>query len=149
VLAGAAGEGEAAIHRARKLAGVLVEGQLRGSEVASVIIGVGVNVRALAFPDEIAHRATSLALLGAADLDRSTLAAALIAAIGAAVARYEADRLASFLPDLHRLDALRGASVQVGGVRGVAEGVDEDGRLLLRGPGGVVTRVATGEVVIA
>lgn len=149
VLAGAAAPGRAPIHTARKLAGVLVEGQLRGSEVASLIVGVGVNVRTTAFPEEIAARATSLALLGAADLDRSGLAAELIHAIGAALARYEEDRLASFLPDLARLDALRGARVEVAGARGEADGIDAEGRLLLRGEGGALARVATGEVLLA
>lgn len=130
----------------RKLAGVLVEGQLRGSEVTSLVIGVGVNVRAAAFPDELAARATSLALLGAVDLDRAVIAAEILAAVGAAVARFEVDRLASFLPDLTRLDALRGARVEIAGARGVAAGIDADGRLLVRGEGGELTPVVTGEV---
>jgi BirA family biotin operon repressor/biotin-[acetyl-CoA-carboxylase] ligase len=131
----------------RKLAGVLVEGQLRGELVSSLVVGVGMNVRASAFPEEIAGRATSLALLGCEGLDRSAIAAALIAGIGAAVARFEVDRLASFRDDLARLDALRGARVEVGGVRGVAEGIDGEGRLLVRGEGGVA-RVVSGEVAV-
>ncbi len=140
VLAGPAGA-------RRKLAGVLVEGQLRGGEVVSLVAGVGVNVHAASFPDEIAARATSLALLGAAGLDRSALAARLIAAVGAAVARFEQGRLTSFAADLHRLDALRGALVEVAGVRGVAEGIDSEGRLLVRGESGALTAVVSGEVL--
>jgi len=136
----------------RKLAGVLVEGQLRGSEVSSLVAGVGVNVHAAAFPPEIAARATSLALLGGEGLDRSALAGRLIAAIGAAVARFEEDRLASFAADLDRLDALRGALVEVSGVRGVADGIDAEGRLRVRGEGvhgegERVTAVVSGEVL--
>jgi BirA family transcriptional regulator, biotin operon repressor / biotin---[acetyl-CoA-carboxylase] ligase len=130
----------------RKLAGVLVEAQLRGSEVGSLVVGVGVNVHAASFPAEIAERATSLALLGGEGLDRSALAARLIAGIGAAVARFEHDRLASFTADLDRLDALRGAVVEVAGVRGVAVGIDAEGRLRVRGEGGAVTAVVSGEV---
>jgi BirA family biotin operon repressor/biotin-[acetyl-CoA-carboxylase] ligase len=148
VLGGAAAPGAPPIHQARKLAGVLVEGQLRGSEVSALIIGLGVNVRATSFPAEIAARAASLALLGAVDLDRSALAAALLAAIGAAVTRYEEDRLTSFLPDLLRLDALRGAAVEVAGERGEAAGIDADGRLLVRRTDGSLGRVSTGEVAL-
>ncbi len=115
----------------RKLAGVLVEGQLRGAEVTSLVAGVGVNVHAAAFPEALAARATSLARLGAEGLDRSVIAARLLAAIGDAVARFEVDRLASFALDLARLDALRGARVEVAGVRGTGEGIDAEGRLLL------------------
>ena len=139
VLAGAAGD-------KRKLSGVLVEGQLRGSEVVSLVVGAGINVRAAAFPAELAARATSLSLLGAAELDRSEIAAEILAGMGAAVARFEEDRLASFLPDLARLDALRGALVEVAGVRGEAAGIDAEGRLLLRVEGGGITPVVTGEV---
>ncbi|MFT3764977.1 MAG: hypothetical protein QM820_05585 [Minicystis sp.] len=64
------------------------------------------------------------------------------------MARYEADRLASFLPDLGRLDALRGAQVEVSGVRGEATGIDAEGHLLVRGADGIVRRVGTGEVAL-
>ncbi len=132
----------------RKLAGVLVEGQLRGVEVVSLVAGVGVNVHATSFPEEIAARATSLSLLGGEGVDRSVLAARLVAAIAAAARRFEEDRLASFSGDLARLDGLRGARVEVAGVRGVAEGIDDEGRLLVRERGGEITPVVSGEVVL-
>lgn len=131
---------------ARKLAGVLLEGQLRGSEVESVTAGVGVNVRSRAFPAELVDRATSLSLLGAEELERASIAAELIAAFDATIARYEVDRLASFMEDIARLDLLRGRRVTVAGVSGVAAGVDAEGRLLVRDDEGRVAAVATGEV---
>lgn len=129
----------------RKIAGVLVEGQLRGAEVVSLVVGVGVNVKTRAFPEQIAARATSLALLGCLDLDRATLAAELLAALGAAVARFEQERLAGFAAALARRDALFGRPVQVGAVAGVAAGIDAEGRLLIRGEGGETTPVFSGE----
>lgn len=130
----------------RKLAGVLVEGQLRGSEVSSLIVGLGVNVHAAAFPPELAARATSLALLGVLDRDRSALAGALILAIGAAVRRFEAHRLEAFMPAIARRDALLGQAVEVSGVSGTAVGIDAEGRLLVRGEGGEITAIVSGEV---
>jgi BirA family transcriptional regulator, biotin operon repressor / biotin---[acetyl-CoA-carboxylase] ligase len=129
----------------RKIAGVLVEGQLRGTEVVSLVVGVGVNVKTRAFPEGIAARATSLALLGCLDLDRATLAAELLAALGAAVARFEQERLVGFAAALARRDALVGRPVQVGAVAGVAAGIDAEGRLLIRGEGGETTPVFSGE----
>ena len=131
----------------RKLAGVLGEGQLRGGEVASLIVGLGVNVHASEFPPELAARATSLALLGTAARDRSALAAALILAIASAVRRYEATRLEGFLAAIARRDALLGRDVEVAGVRGVAVGIDAEGRLLVRTERGDVTAVVSGEVI--
>jgi BirA family biotin operon repressor/biotin-[acetyl-CoA-carboxylase] ligase len=131
----------------KKLAGVLVEGQLRGAEVVSLVAGVGMNVAAERFPPDLEGRATSLRLLGAVDLDRSTLAAALLAGIGEAVARFEAARLGPFLDELAGLDVLRGERVEVGGVCGVGAGIDGEGRLLVRAEGGEVIAVSSGEVV--
>jgi BirA family biotin operon repressor/biotin-[acetyl-CoA-carboxylase] ligase len=131
----------------RKLAGVLVEGQLRGGEVSSLIVGLGVNVHATEFPPELAARATSLALLGVVDRDRSTLAAELILAIEAAVRRFEEQRLAGFLAAITRRDALLGQAVEVAGVRGTAVGVDVEGRLLVRDALGVITAIVSGEVI--
>jgi BirA family biotin operon repressor/biotin-[acetyl-CoA-carboxylase] ligase len=132
----------------RKLAGVLVEGQLRGSEVVSLVAGAGVNVHAASFPAELAERATSLAILGCAPLDRSAIAADLCAAVGSAVAAFEAGRLGSFRGDLERLDALRDVEIEVGGVRGTGAGIDAEGRLLVRGSGGGVTAVSSGTVTL-
>ncbi|MCC6554954.1 MAG: biotin--[acetyl-CoA-carboxylase] ligase, partial [Polyangiaceae bacterium] len=132
----------------RKLAGLLVEGQLRGDAVQALVAGVGLNVGAWSFPDEIAERATSLALLGARELGREALAAELIAAIGDAAARFEAGRLAPFGADLDRLDALRGRRVTVGEVAGVAAGIDGEGRLLVRDDGGALRAVVAGEVSV-
>jgi BirA family biotin operon repressor/biotin-[acetyl-CoA-carboxylase] ligase len=129
----------------RKLAGVLAEGQLRGNEVTSLVVGVGVNVHGTSFPPELGDRATSLALLGARTVSRSALAARLARAITEAVASYEGTRLASFAADLARLDALRGAPVEVGALSGTACGIDADGRLLVASEGRV-TPVVSGEV---
>ena len=135
----------------RKLAGVLVEGQLRGGEVSSLVVGLGVNVHAMEFPPELAERATSLAILGVDDRgrDRSELASELIQAIDGAVRRFEEHRLAGFASAFARRDALLGQAVDVAGVRGVAVGIDAEGRLLGRGAGGEITPVVSGEVIAA
>lgn len=133
----------------RKLGGVLVEARLRGAEVSSVVVGVGLNVRTQAFPPSIAARATSLSALGCVDLDRAPLAADLLAAIERAIGLYEQRGLEPFLDELARRDVLRGELVDVGGVRGVGEGIDAAGRLLIRSSDGEIHRAASGEVIVA
>jgi BirA family biotin operon repressor/biotin-[acetyl-CoA-carboxylase] ligase len=133
----------------RKVAGILVEAQLRGAGVASLVVGVGLNVRARTFPSEFAHRATSLALLGCDALDRSVLGAQLCDSIATSIARFEADGLKGFLPSLTRLDALRGAHVSVASIQGIAAGIDAGGALLVRQDTGSITRVTSGEVVVS
>jgi BirA family transcriptional regulator, biotin operon repressor / biotin---[acetyl-CoA-carboxylase] ligase len=134
--------------RDRKLSGILVEGQLRGDSVSSLIVGVGVNVNVRSFPPELADRATSLALLGCGGLSRERLAAELLAALGDTAARFEAEQLAPFAEDLARLDWLRGRRVEVGGAFGIASGIDPEGQLLVQGPDGIVRAVAAGEVSV-
>jgi BirA family transcriptional regulator, biotin operon repressor / biotin---[acetyl-CoA-carboxylase] ligase len=112
-----------------------------------LIVGLGVNVHATSFPPELAARATSLALLGVTVRDRSALAAELILAIGAAVRRFEELRLQGFLAAIAGRDALLGQAVDVAGVRGIAAGIDAEGRLLVRGEGGEITAIVSGEVV--
>ncbi|WP_437993515.1 biotin--[acetyl-CoA-carboxylase] ligase [Sorangium sp. So ce145] len=132
----------------RKLAGILVEAQLRGESVSSVIVGVGLNVHASSFPPDLSARATSLAMLGIDDVPRERLAAELLQAIGDAAARFEAGELAPFAEDLARMDWLRGRRVEVGGVVGVAAGIDPEGHLLVRGADGLLRAVAAGEVSV-
>ncbi|MEO7328642.1 MAG: biotin--[acetyl-CoA-carboxylase] ligase [Minicystis sp.] len=131
----------------RKLAGVLVEGQLRGSVVQGLIVGVGVNVRTLDFPVDLADRATSLALLGVPAVDRAMLAARMILALEEAITRFERGRLQGFLGTLLRRDALLGKAVLVGEVRGIAAGIDAEGCLLVRDDAGAVKVVASGEAI--
>lgn len=132
----------------RKIAGILVEGQLRGADVSSVVVGVGINVLATTFPSELEDRATSLALLGCVDLDRAWLAATICAAIGTAIARFESDRLETFLVDLARLDALRDVPIEVGAARGIGAGIDSQGHLLVREDTGRIIAIASGEVTV-
>jgi BirA family biotin operon repressor/biotin-[acetyl-CoA-carboxylase] ligase len=64
----------------RKLAGVLVESQLSGAQIASVVIGIGINVAQTEFPAPIRDIATSLSLLGTRDDSRERLLASVLVA---------------------------------------------------------------------
>jgi BirA family biotin operon repressor/biotin-[acetyl-CoA-carboxylase] ligase len=132
----------------RKLAGVLVEASFRGGKLGGVIIGVGVNVHASAFPPALAERATSLRLLGARSVDRNQLAAELLAGLGESLARLERDGFDGFLGELARRDALLGQPVRVDEHAGVGAGIDVLGRLLVRGVTGEIVAVASGEAAI-
>lgn len=131
--------------RLRKLAGVLVETQMRGAALNAMIVGVGLNVRARVFAPEIADAATSLALLGATAVTREELAARLVRKLLAACWRFEEQGLRGFHEGLQTRDALRGRTLRVGEVEGEAAGIDADGALLVKTPRGV-ERVIAGHV---
>jgi BirA family biotin operon repressor/biotin-[acetyl-CoA-carboxylase] ligase len=131
----------------RKIAGVLVEAVTTGNRVDAVVIGVGINVHTRAFPAEIADRATSVALVSEAAPDRGALLADVLARLDADLHVVVGRGLGLLRGRLETADALRGKRVRSDtGDEGVASGIDDDGRLLVRGDDGVLARWSAGEV---
>jgi BirA family biotin operon repressor/biotin-[acetyl-CoA-carboxylase] ligase len=132
----------------RKIAGVLVEAITVGSRVEAVVIGVGLNVHTRDFPPEIAERATSLALAApGVALDRAALLADVLARIDTDLHVVVARGLGLLHARLQAADALRGKRVRSDtGDEGVAAGIDDDGRLLVRRDDAVIARWSAGEV---
>ena len=136
--------------RHRKLAGILAEASLSGSDLQHVILGVGLNLRSSATPPELHDRATSLEdELGRAVNDAEVIAECLIA-IGQRRQQLQEGATAKVV-DAWRSKApsARGAQVEWQGPngpqRGVTYGIDADGALLVYGAA-CVQRVVAGEV---
>jgi BirA family transcriptional regulator, biotin operon repressor / biotin---[acetyl-CoA-carboxylase] ligase len=134
----------------RKLAGILVESTTIGSRVDAVVVGVGINVHTRHFPDELADRATSVALVApGVALDRSSLLADVLAGIDRDLHVVEARGLGLLRARLEAVDGLRGKRVRSdAGDEGVAAGIDDEGRLLVRRDDGDVARWLAGEVTL-
>lgn len=120
----------------RKLAGLLAEAVVPGA----VVIGVGLNVTTRR--DELPHAsATSLRLEGAASCDRDTLLRGVLRELASVLADQPAGRAC-----YRELCSTVGRQVRVevpsGTVEGMAERVDEDGRLVVGG-----TAYGAGDVV--
>ena len=130
----------------KKLAGVLVESQLQGERLQAVVVGVGLNVATKAFPQEIATRATSLAVLGATSLDRETLLSSVLEAIALRVEAYQRAGVSGILDELNAADALRGRSLRVDNQSGIGRGLDAHGRLLLEDESGSLHAILSGTV---
>jgi BirA family transcriptional regulator, biotin operon repressor / biotin---[acetyl-CoA-carboxylase] ligase len=137
----------------RKAAGILAEATT-GADGTAVVLGIGLNVDG--GPDDLPPGATSLAAEGAVPLGRGAVLAEVLSRLAQ---REEAWRAAAGDPDADRLRAdyraacgSLGAEVRVelpGGmtVTGMAEDVDDDGRLLLLGADGQRRAIAAGDVV--
>jgi BirA family biotin operon repressor/biotin-[acetyl-CoA-carboxylase] ligase len=126
-----------------KLAGILAQ-----SNGAAVVIGIGLNVSTTR-AELLFETATSLALLGAADVDRTAVLVAVLERIDRWHATSTADPAALATAYRARCKTL-GRQVRVtlaggGAVEGVAADVDESGRLQVRTGAGVET-VAAGDV---
>jgi len=109
----------------RKLGGLLGELEARGDRVDYVILGLGLNVNQVEFPD--LPGATSLARLAGGPVDREE---AFELAVRAMLAwSGHPDRLTLWRRRAHTL----GRRVRVGGLEGVATGLRDDGALLVDG----------------
>ena len=137
--------------RGKKVCGILVESQTSGHSVAYAVVGVGLNVNLdpSAYPD-IAEIATSLRAEAGRDVSPSQVLEAFLE---------ETERLYLALQrgePIHeewrrRLETL-GKEVRVTWgdevEEGLAEGVDDDGNLLLRRPDGKLAVIAAGDVTL-
>ncbi len=144
----------------RKLAGILIEAR---PQDGWAVLGVGLNLTIAAeeFPAELRDRATSLFPPAArqAPADRAAVPYAgqtgirnscrSLAAAGALSGRLEAWLEAdvdTVLAEWRRRDALRGREVSWAQGSGVAEGIDERGRLLVRLADGDRVALGAGDV---
>ncbi|WP_088315695.1 biotin--[acetyl-CoA-carboxylase] ligase [Kineosporia sp. R_H_3] len=138
---------------AGKVCGILAELASTPSGIA-VVVGAGINVTQTAQELPV-PTATSLALAGSATTDRDTVLRAYLRALSD---RYRAWRRAAGDPRASGIAAAYreacatiGLEVAVelpgGVVRGVADGVDDAGQLLVRDASGAVRALAAGDVV--
>jgi BirA family transcriptional regulator, biotin operon repressor / biotin---[acetyl-CoA-carboxylase] ligase len=141
----------------RKLGGILIETVAVGNQ-RMVVVGVGLNVMPPAAPHEGAGSAALPALShGWADLQElqpEISAPAALAAVALPLAhtlkRFEREGFAPFRAAWSARDLLAGRAVSVSGgmpLEGVADGVDDQGSLLVRGAAGA-QRVVSGEASV-
>ena len=130
----------------RKLAGVLVESQVSGAKVQSVIVGIGINVSQQSFPPPLAETATSLELLSASKASREVLLAMLLDELSRRWTQLEARGVSAISQELAAHDALLGRRLRVEQTEGIARGIDAEGRLLLETPDGRLEPVISGHV---
>ena len=135
---------------ALKLAGILAEAGSSSVGVSHVIVGIGINIRAAAYPPEVAVRATSLEGELGHEVDRGVVLADCLAAFAGRYDDLQRDRTEAVLVAWRAYaKPLLGRGVEWddrdGVRRGVAEDVDGSGALLVRTPAGV-TRLVSGDV---
>lgn len=136
--------------RARKLAGVLAEASSGPEGVQYVVLGMGINIRTVAYPAALADRATSIETeLGRAP-DSGAVLGETLAALAAAHAELEAGNAAAILERWRALaPGVIGSAVSwdtpEGPRTGTTMGIDDAGALLVRTEMGV-QRIISGEL---
>jgi BirA family biotin operon repressor/biotin-[acetyl-CoA-carboxylase] ligase len=133
----------------KKLAGILVQAADGQGSRGALIAGIGVNVNQTSFPEEIRSIATSLRLETGEEHSKDALLDRIVA---------ESLSYASVLADLGKRPILeqfeakssyaQGKSVEVDAqgrtIAGVTAGLDDNGFLRVRTPGGMETIIAGG-----
>ena len=129
----------------RKLAGILAEGLAIGTPDQAVIIGVGINIKAAAYPPDVEARATSLESELGRPVDGDEVLDSVLKGLW--------DRLA--LLDQNPSDILQawraaspnaiGTRVEWDGRHGITAGIDDSGALLVKTSAGS-ERIVAGEL---
>ena len=137
-----------------KLGGVLAESHNRSEGGASVVIGIGINLR---LPPEIlsgvhsgwAQSPVDLRQVLESDVAREPFAATMIHHVVDALETFEGRGFGAFAESWRRYDWLLGRAITVeqsgGSLRGTAFGIDDDGALLVR-KAAATTRVIAGSI---
>ena len=126
----------------KKLCGILTEGAM-----GNAVVGIGVNLNSTHFPEDIAHKATSLKLLtkntcNPIDICRE-IATEVFNVFDKTKGRLDPDTIATYT----RLCANIGKEVQSDSGCGIALGIDCDGGLIVSTQTGNI-RISHGEVTV-
>jgi BirA family transcriptional regulator, biotin operon repressor / biotin---[acetyl-CoA-carboxylase] ligase len=137
----------------QKLAGVLTEAACGMERIEYVILGIGINVNydIDSMPAEIRHRATSMAHLMRAEVDRKNVLLRLIQALDRCYGDLEEAGFEALRPRWESYFGLRGQRVRVESpdavLTGRARGIGRDGALILEDEQGTLLRVYAGDVI--
>jgi BirA family transcriptional regulator, biotin operon repressor / biotin---[acetyl-CoA-carboxylase] ligase len=135
----------------KKVAGILIENEVKGKKVDFSIVGIGINIELqVADHAEIANTAASLKNASNQDNLRLKIIRSLLT---------EFERLYRQLPEGKPIfEAWRDRLVTLGKkvratsgnrtIEGIGEDVDESGALMIRGADGTVTKVVAGDVTL-
>jgi BirA family biotin operon repressor/biotin-[acetyl-CoA-carboxylase] ligase len=135
----------------RKLAGILAEASSDASGVQYIVLGFGINLRATAFPPELAGIAGSLESELGREVDGGAVLASALAALHETTTLVEDRGPAALLEAwLALAPSARGTAIEWDGPdgprAGTSAGIAADGALLARTPAGSVERIISGEV---
>jgi len=139
----------------KKISGILVETIAEADTVKAMIAGIGVsvNLRTDDFPEELRDKATSLLASTGAPFSRERLIGAFFRQFEELYDMYRADGFAPIKSLWEALTSTLHGEVRVatasGEVRGTAEGITEEGALLVRDDAGVVRTMYSGDLTAA
>lgn len=132
----------------RKIAGILTETAASGTRVDHAVVGIGINVREIERPAELARIATSLEAVTGRAVETGLVLAAIADALEGTLEALAASGPGPVLARWREHALGIGGPVRVGEVAGTMRGIAEDGALLVELPGGAMKRVYAGDLEV-
>ena len=136
----------------KKVCGILTEMRLQGNQIQDVVVGVGINVNVEVFPQELEDKATSFYLETGQRFDRVRVIDSVMKAFEEYYELFEEEGNLSLLKESYEAMLVnKGAPVKVlekVPYEGIAQGIDEWGRLLVEREDGTLVKVNAGEVSV-
>lgn len=137
----------------KKVCGILTEMNVAKASNYSVVIGVGINANQQSFPAELTGLATSLALETGRAVEKEMLIAKTLKYFEEAYGTFQKEQTLSFMQEQYN-GVLANCNHEVvvlepkGSYEGVAQGIDENGELLVHKKDGELVKVYAGEVSV-
>jgi len=138
----------------RKIGGILTEMKISPRRVIYAIVGIGINVNIdkSAFPSDIKERATSVKNERGLSYPRNAIIVEILNEISQWYRTLKEKGKEILLSEWKRLTSTLGREVKVTVgkevFKGLAESIDDEGRLILRLPSGAVKRIRAGDITI-
>ena len=126
---------------------------MKGTGIDYVIAGIGINVNATEFPEEIRETATSLAIEAGRVLEREEIAAAVLEQISIYYKEFlKTGDMTNLIKEYNEVLVNREREIRVldpkGEYRGIATGINEKCELLVTKEDGTHVAVYAGEVSV-
>lgn len=136
----------------KKLVGILTEMSAEFDAVEYVITGIGINVDQAVFPEEIAHKATSVLLETGRHINKNEFLACVLGQIENEFIKNDLKLTPSSIAEYSDMCATIGRSVTfrrgTRRISGMAVGIEADGELKVMLSDGSICKVNSGEVTV-
>jgi BirA family biotin operon repressor/biotin-[acetyl-CoA-carboxylase] ligase len=138
----------------KKVCGILTEMSVDREKINFVVVGIGINVNTdhEDFSEEIKDTATSLAMVNGSECDRNEITQAFFRKFEEWYRKYLSQGFSPVRKRYSELSCLHGKRIEVvfeeERQKGVCEGIDETGALLIKTDNGNVKRILAGDVII-
>ena len=136
----------------KKLCGILTEMAAEADRVDFVIVGIGINANTACFPEEIAHKATSILLETGRRIDRRTLLREVLKRLEIYIDEFLTDATGSIVKEYKTECATLGRQVQVlrgkKTLEGTAVDITDTGTLIIQQQNGARIAVSAGDTTV-